>query len=289
MEKKIMILIFLLIVLNKSFAQPDKQPDITLTFDTDFFDAVDHWVVLSEKTNGAFLYGYVYIDDTTGFTFVLESTFTVKADGKQQYQEARHNYLIKKPLDKNTGKVCVLSEKNIQELHLPDKPEWLRIYETDLDTAPRLSKKGYHYNAVGCSKSAIPFLEKAYQTEPHTNGLEFQLAVAYNATGNYQKAIDVMQAAIAFNPRNYMLFRELGFALFQSGKPDAAEQVYVNGLNYCKTIDEKCEMCLDLVKTYAALGDKSKFEKWIRNTKRYAMKGSEHLKNLESYESNTSP
>lgn len=289
MEKRFTILIFLLMVLNKSFGQHDKQPNITLTFDTDFFDAADHWVVLSEKTNGAFLYGYIYVDDATGFTFVLESTFTVTTAGKQQFQQARHNYLVKKPLDKSIGKVCLLSEKNVEELDLPNRPEWLRIYNADWETAPSLTRKGYHYNAVGCSKSAIPFLEKAYQIAPHTIDLEFQLAVAYNTNQDYQKAIDIMQAAIAFNPRNYMFFRELGFALFQLGKADEAEQVYTNGLNYCKTLDEKCEMCLDLVKMYAVTNNKPKLEKWIKNTKQYTMNGSLHLKNLESYESKSAP
>ncbi|GEP50079.1 hypothetical protein FNO01nite_07510 [Flavobacterium noncentrifugens] len=287
MNIKFMIPILLLLS-NVTRGQKDKQPDVTFTFDTDFFDAANHWVVLSEKTKDSLSLGYIYLDEYKGFSFVLENNFKVDKNGKFQFGKQRSGYIIKRALNDDTGKVFVLKKDNIKTLDLPEKPEWLKVY--DMQQAPEtFIRKGSFYNRVGCSQFAIALFEEASLLKPHAENLDFELAVAYNATQQYQKTISLMNAAIAYNPRNFMLYRELGFALIQMGKVPDAEQIYIAGLNYCKNSDEKFEMCLDMVQTFFERSDKTKFQKWFLKSKKYLIENSKHLKSLEKFEGKTDP
>lgn len=281
MNIKFMIPILLLLS-NVTRGQKDKQPDVTFLFDTDFFDAADHWVVLSEKTNDSLSLGYVYLDEYKGFSFVLENNFKIDKNGKFQFGKQRDGYIMKRTLN---GKVSILKNEHVKTLALPEKPQWLKIYDTK-QTAETLIRKGCFYNRVGCSQFAIPFFEQASALQPHAENLDVELAVAYNATREFEKAIALMNAAIAYNPRNYMLYRELGFALIQMGKVPEAEQTYLTGLNYCRNNDEKFELCLDMVQIFFEIYDKVNFEKWIKTAKKYLLDDSKRLKLLEKFEEN---
>jgi len=287
MNIKFMIPI-LLTLSNVAQGQKDKQPDVTFTFDTDFFDAADHWVVLSEKSNDSLALGYIYLDEYKGFSFVLDRNFKIDEKGKFQFGKQRSNYIIKRILKNNTGKVSILKNGNIKTLALPEKPEWLKTYDTGQTPESRI-RKGCFYNRVGCSQFAITLFEEASLLKPHAENLDFELAVAYNAMQQYEKTVPLMMAAIAYNPRNYMLYRELGFALVQTGKIPDAEQIYIAGLNYCKNNDEKFEMCLDMIQTFFERSDKTNFQKWLLKSKKYLTEDSNHLKSLEKFERKTAP
>jgi len=287
MNIKLMIPI-LLTLSNVVQGQKDKQPDVTFTFDTDFFDATDHWVVLSEKTNDSLSLGFVYLDEYKGFSFILENYLKVNESGKFQFGKQRDGYIIKRNLGDNTGKVFVLKKEQVKALALPEKPDWLRIYDANQTPETRV-RKGRFFNRIGCSEVAIVFFEDALLLNPHAENLEFELAAAYNATQQFERAIALMSAAISNNPRDYRLYRELGFALVQMGKVSDAEQIYIAGLNYCKNNDEKFEMCLDMVKMFFERGDKANFQKWLLKSKKNLMASSKQLKLLEKFEGKTVP
>jgi len=280
--KKFKIVIFLLLLSEVAFSQ-NKQPNTRFTFDTDFFDAVNHWVVFPEKAaDSLFQYGYIYLDDEDGFVYIPENRFKMGADGKITHLKNNSNYIVKRQLNKHTGKVCLLDNETRNQIHLPEKPEWLRMYDTDWETAPSLLRKGYHYNAVGCSSSAIPFLEKAYLKNPHEENLEFELAYAYNATKAFDKAVIILTEAIGHDQGKYMLYRELGFALIQLGKPDEAEKAYETGISFCNNNAAKHEMGIDMMKTFSKLNDQKRFEKWLSIAKKYAETGTKNFKTVVS-------
>lgn len=66
--------------------QARKQPNIQ--FETNYIDAVDHWVVLPQKTTDLnYLLGYVYLDDIVGFTFTLYGELLVDSFSDWKLQE----------------------------------------------------------------------------------------------------------------------------------------------------------------------------------------------------------
>lgn len=259
MPKRLFILWILLLYSSIFFGQ-NKQPNIT--FDTTYFNAVDHWVVLPKKeTDPFYLLGYIYLDTVDGFTFVFETTLTLEANNQWKTLTSFKNFIFKRTLDQSTPFVAILSSEKIKELQLPIKPEWLKLYDGEKSTED-LVRKGSQYNAVGKSDLAIPILEKAYHQNPKTKNLAFELSLAYNATSQYEKAITVLKAALQNDRTNTALYRELGFSLIQMQKIEDAEKIYEEGIEKCADESQKREMAIDMAQTYYRLNDTNKFEKW---------------------------
>jgi len=68
-----------------------------------------------------------------------------------------------------------------KDFNLPEKPEWLKVYESSNETAFTFVRKGYHCNAAGCSKLAIPFFPDAYEKEPQVENPGFGKSILKDA------------------------------------------------------------------------------------------------------------
>jgi tetratricopeptide (TPR) repeat protein len=241
--------------------QNNKQPNIA--FDTNYLNAVDHWVVLPKKeTDNSYLMGYIYLDEILGITFVFEHTLTLDLKEAAAAKTNLNSFSSKKKLDAATPFVYLLPLYKITQLHLPEKPEWIEIYDRFEKSTADLVLKGYQYNAIGKSNLALPFLEKAYEKEPLTKNLAFELSYAYNATEQYEKAVGVLNEAIKLDSKNFMLYRELGFSFLKTERIEAAENIYEKGVACCENATEKRAMAIDMAQLFFELKDQLKFEKW---------------------------
>ncbi len=261
MPKQLYILASIVFFQTYLLGQNNKQPNTI--FHTNYFDAVDHWVVLPQKEpEHESVLGYIYLDEILGFTFIFENTLTKDRQGKWCFLNPAAKYLVKRQLDPRAPLVALLSPTEIHELHLPKMPEWLQLFENVEKTGTDLVLKGYQYNAIGKSNLAIPFLEKAYAKNSKTKNAAFELAYAYNATFQYEKAICILKEALTFDSKNVMLYRELGFSLIKNNQLDEAEKTYEKGIARCENATQKREMALDMAQTFFELKDQTKFEKW---------------------------
>ncbi|WP_309640499.1 hypothetical protein [Flavobacterium sp.] len=259
MPKKLFILSTLFFYSTFILGQNCKQPNII--FDTDYFNAVDHWVVLPEKaTDSTYLLGYVYLDEIMGFTLFCENTITI--NNKEWIVNSTTANIIKTTLDKMTPLVYLLSANDIEKMHLPEKPQWLKVFDSIEKSTDDLVLIGYQYNAVGKSDLAIPFLKKAFAKKPKTKNLAFELSFAFNAIADYEKAIAVLNLALQYDDYNYMLYRELGYALLKIEKIEDAEKAYEKGLSLCDNEIQKRDIALDMAQTFFHLKDIEKFKKW---------------------------
>lgn len=240
--------------------QNRRQPDIT--FDTDYFDAVDHWVVLPEKaTDSTYLLGYVYLDEVMGFTLAFENKVTIDAENHWIIHPNAKTFIIRTTLNNTTPMVYRLPKSQIETFKLPEKPLWLKLYDHE-KSPEELVLMGYQYSTVGKSDLAIPLLEKAYASNPETRNLAFELSFAYNATAQYYKAISILNEGIANERKNYMLYRELGYAMLKTNRTQDAEKVYEQGIQVCENEIQRREMAIDMAQTFYRLKDVEKFEKW---------------------------
>lgn len=147
-----------------------------------------------------------------------------------------------------------------------------------------LISRGFHYNHVGASNLALADLEKVYKIDKHADGLEFELAFAYNATEQYDKAVDILEAAIDNNPDYYFYYRELGYALISLNNIKEAEQIYLKGIKMSGDNFQKSEMAINMAQAYFNLQNKEKFNEWAKLTKKYTDKDSDYLKYIEYWE-----
>ncbi len=252
-----------------------------LSYDVHMSDCEDRWVVLFHKPDDHdYTYGFVYIDPQAGFTMHYFGRFVIDGDGN--YHAAPNplppnKYSLKIRLDQN-GIAALLPPRGIEQLGLPEKPDWLNSYEDKADSVTHRVNWGSFYNGIGDSRRALGYLEPAYKERPDAPKLVFELVYAYNALDRPEDAIRVSKSEFAKNPKDELLCREIAFAyLHQKSYPEAVTQ-YQACVALCgdseSQMAEKSELAMNLSSAYKALSDSPNSEAWMEKAKRWAPKGS---------------
>lgn len=281
MNKKITLFVFLIVSLMLH-----AQDDI-LKFDKDYYKCENKWIALPKKEkDSTFMYAFVYLDRSAGFTLSYEGDFLIGQEGKfKSFPKSRDSRIIYRIPD-NYALLAIIPDDKIAEMGLPMQPDWLPIYREGENKTEELIRRGYHFNHVGGSDVAIPVLLKAYTKEPHAKGLEFELSYAYNATGQPEKAIEVLDKALKNDPNNFMFLRELGYAYMLLNKPEEAIRIYEKGISLSDDKFQQSEMALNAAGIYYRSKNREKFEEWAKKVKKYADKDSGYYKNILIMESN---
>lgn len=282
---KITVLTFILIS-NIGFAQNNLT---SLKFDTKYFDAVDKWVAFPKKDiDSTYSYGFIYLDNQAGFTFNYETKFIIEKEQLKNIQKDSSSSIgfMKYRLEPKTSLVSVLSKVQISDLGLPEAPDWLSIYKEKANEVGYNKNEGYHFNHVGASNLALTPLLKAYEIEPHFDGLEFELSFAYNALNQFENAILVLEKAIEHNSKNFYFYRELGYSYLNLNKVKEAEEIYRKGISASDNDFEKSEMAVNMAQSYFTSRDKKKFDEWAKLTRKYAEKGSRYIQFIDHFEAN---
>jgi tetratricopeptide (TPR) repeat protein len=277
---------FLLVtLLSVSFvANAQHKVPADLVFNKSIFDCENNWVAFPKKTtDSVYAYGFIYLDATAGFTFQLESFFSIGNDGELLGKPKNITGTAKYRLDQNASKVSLLTTQRQEELGLPAQPKWLSIYAREEPVTPAdLTRRGKHFNHVGAFAKAFQDLNKAYQLDPHFNGLEFELAYYYNATQAYQKAVDILISAIKNDDKNFWFYRELGYSYMNLKKIDDAELTYEKGIAMSTDKKQQAEMAYNMAYTFFQQKNKTKFESWSSKTRSVADPESQFVKNLDA-------
>lgn len=282
--QKIKRLLFAVLMSLSFIANAQQNVPADLVFNKSIFDCENNWVAFPKKpTDSLYAYGFVYLDATAGFTFQLESFFNIGNDGKLVAKPKNVNGSVKYRLDQNTNKVSLLTAKRQAELALLAQPDWLKFYaHEEPKTTAELTRRGKNFNHVGAFAKAFHDLDKAYQLDPHFEGLEFELAYNYNATQAYQKAVDVLISAIRNNDKNFWFYRELGYSYMNLKKIDEAEQTYEKGIAMSTDKAQQAEMAYNMAHAFFQQKNKVKFEFWSNKTKSVADPESQFVKNLNA-------
>lgn len=255
-----------------------------LEFKTKYYDAVDQWVVFPSGNDGSYPFGFIYIDRTAGFTFDLKNSLTIEGDTFiQTKKDSTVLGFMKYRLEPNTKLVYVLSDDQIKQLNLEKTPDWLDIYKSGSETTAYLQQIGYFYNHVGASHNALKPLLEAYEKDPNHPGLVFELGFAYNATGEFEKAIPVLETEIN-TTKDQLLYKELGYAYMKMKEVDKAENVFLEGIKFAKDDVYKAEMAINMCALLLNIKDKNKLEKWIKTAKKYIDEKSPYTQHLDYFQ-----
>jgi len=278
--KKSIIILILLCSITICYSQ-----NRDLQFDVKFYNTIDSYVVFPKKEKDTtYAYGFVYMDSSAGITFRYYGTMKLN-NGVFISSEKNPEYkMMIYRLDSNTSNVYVFNENDIKSLQLPTTPAWLATYKSDEDTAEYMKDVGNKLNRVGGSQAALNYLEKAYSIEPHLNGLEFELAFAYNALQQFEKAIPVLKKAIQNDSNNFLFYKELGYAYKYLGKIDEAEKTYKEGIKLTTNNTIRAEMSLNMAHSYFELKNRVKFNEWAKITRESSKPDSQFSKYLDMFE-----
>ena len=112
--KKTILVLLSLVLTSSLFAQKNAE----LKFETNFYDAINQWVVLPKKpTDTIYTYGFIYVDIYAGITFHLGGSFYIDKNKKYISDVEPSHQMTKKRLDNpNIIKMAVLDDKKISEL-----------------------------------------------------------------------------------------------------------------------------------------------------------------------------
>ena len=266
--------LYILFLFSHTFSQ-------TLNADTEYYDAVDKWVAIPAQDSlksQKYIYGFIYIDTEAGFTFEVGKYFGENALGKYEIinptDTTGNSMKFRIPVE--WGKVALLSDQRIKELNLPKVPEWLKYYKEDEKTPQYLLDMGYFYNHVGASHHAISPLLQANSLDPDLKGLSFEIAYAYNAMKEFDKAILFLNSAIQKSPADCFLYRELVYSYRYSDRLQQAEETYNQALNKCENASALTEMGVNMAQVYFLQKNESKFRFWLEEARKYAQKGSQY-------------
>ena len=256
-----------------------------LKFDKKYYETVDNWVAFPKsEMDSTYIYGFVYIDEQAGFTYQLGNTFNIDKNNTYIPEQIDSTTSVKYRLEPNWKLVAIIPSEKLKELKLPETPDWLKYYKENKDSVSYLKNIGFHYNHVGACELALEHLEKAYKIEPHHEGLEFELAYAYNALEQFEKSIPILINAIENNKKNFYFYRELGFAYKNVGEIEQAEKIYKKGLRISKNKFEKSEMAVNMAQAYLEQKNRIKFDEWAKLTIKYAEKGSRYAQFIDLFE-----
>lgn len=278
------LFLILVCIATSGLAQENRTE---LSFDKKYYEAVDQWVAFPKsEEDSTFLYGFIYLDETAGFTFQLGSTFKIDSSRNFIPEPVDSTFNAKYRIEPNWRPVAIIPQERLTELNLPAEPDWLEIYKENSGSVAYLKNIGYHYNHAGACQLALEPLLKAYKMDPHFEGLEFELSYAYNHLGEFEKAIPILDRAIAFNPGNFYFYRELGYAYVNTSRIDEAETTYRTGVDKSNNDFEKSEMAVNMAQAYFNLKNKTKFDEWAKLTRKYAEKDSRYVQYIDYFEQN---
>jgi|SRR5690625_814422 len=274
------LLIILLVVSGFVKAQSD------LNFETPFYEAVNNWVAFpNDDHENAYFFGFIFLDIYNGFTLKLEGKFENTPEGLKQIPGERIRGFVIHRLDTNTAPVAVLTSSQLKELKLLKEPAWFMDFKKDTNDISYLKSLGFHLNQLEEFEAAIDPLEKAYLKKPHEEGLEIELAKAYNALKQHEKALKVLEKAIENNPENYLFYKEKAKAYLEKEEFQKAEENFKKGIKKTNRSAEKSQMSFEMTRIYFERKEKEKFEEWADLTLEYAGEDSrfaqlvEYLKN----------
>jgi len=269
--KRLAVVTLLMLALSSRASAQD-----SIDFNTAITDCVNRWVAYRSKPEeNRFPYGFIYLDDASGFTFRHAGYFKITPEGRFE----------KLPEEKPVGLMLVrlqrgraagpLPKQATEQLGLPERPDWLKIYDDGANSIEHRVRQGYWYNDFDASDKALPPLESAYREKPQAGGLAFELGFAYNVLGRFDEAVQVLKAALKQDKRDPKLGSELAFSYLASGRIQEAATTYLEFLKYCSSdCERRAEMALNLAECYRRLNDEPSRRIWLRNAKQWAAEGS---------------
>jgi tetratricopeptide (TPR) repeat protein len=250
-----------------------------LKFDKSILDCEDKWVVFPEEYGGIYKYGFIYVDSETGLTFDYSGSLKIDPAGKIIAFPKQEGSSMKVPLNPSKIQIALIPEANYEQLKISKIPDWLSSYKMKEGSMEQLYRWGSIYNAWGEYQKALDILEKAAKINSDYKGLDIQLAYSYNRLNQYKKAIEVLKKALIANPTDAFIYKEYIYALAKNQQLDAAISIYRNSLKVCTDTTYVPENAYYILEGFFYKYDRVHFDKWLAETE-VVMSTNEQIKKI---------
>ena len=184
----------------------------------------------------------------------------------------------------NKVAIAEIPESRFKELEIQKTPDWLKYYKTNENTVEWLYSRGYMYNGWEECEKALTYLEKANTQNPKFKGLQTELAYAYNALEKFDKAAIALKMAIEDNPKDCYSLKELAFTYCQLSYFDKSIEIYNKMASFCQEKQAVQESAFNLAAAYYRIKDKTKFDYWDKETRKWSTTPNIMTQYLDKYE-----
>lgn len=262
----------LLLFSNSLFAQS------LLEFNKSYIECEDRWIAYPGK-DSSYTFGFVYIDPQAGPTMHYGGDFKITTDGIFRLGPGiKIDGTLKVRLIPGGRQVAIIPESKLSELKLPVIPDWLNNYKSDTTSAKHLYTWGYIYNEWDKPELALSFLERAMQIEPGYKDLVSELAYSYNATKQYEKAFTLLDNV---KEKTCYVYKEFTYALIKLERLQEATTSCSKAMSDCNDKKMKAEIAYNIAFEYFKRKDKSNYQIWANETKKWAEPNDFFFTNIE--------
>lgn len=231
-------------------------------FSTTFYEAENKYIVFYPKPEDkGFSLGVPYFDSSAGYSYKYLGNLK-EENGKLNFVPTENNMIAR--WQNMDLKVAVLSDKRINEIKLPNPPEFLKFYKSDKPDKDFLVDKLSFLNGTNFSNLALPKLEQLREEGYKSLKFYFELAFAYNALDQSPRAEEIINEAEKNNFKDELMIKEMHYALLHQNKLIPAADYLQNNLNNFKTKNYKSECIVNQIINFSNKKDWKNTEKWIK-------------------------
>lgn len=273
---KYFLLLFALITTN-FYAQN------VLKFDKRNIQCEDKWVAYPMNKDSIYNFGFIYVDNEAGLTLEYEGDFKIDKKGvfkRIEKTDKQKTASFKYRLQPNNVAIAEIPEEKFKELSITKFPDWLKFYKTDENSIQYLFGRGFLYNGYQEFDKALTYLEKAEKINPNYKGLQTELAFSYNALGKFDLAEIALQKDLKINPKECYTLKELAYTYNHLDKRDKSIETYNRMVSDCSNKAFIQETAYNLAFRYFQLKDKTNFEKWNKEARKWSDKENQFTQNL---------
>jgi Flp pilus assembly protein TadD len=131
---------------------------------------------------------------------------------------------------------------------------YLAVVERRPDDAIALNNAGQLLVELGRAVEAVPYLKRAAAADPASAMIRFNLAAAYDKTGQWEPAIAAYREAAGIDPRDARTAHNLGLALHRAGREDEAAESFRRAT---RLAPEGAQAWMGLAQTLERLGKRA--------------------------------
>ena len=273
---KYFLLLFALITTN-FYAQN------VLKFDKRNIQCEDKWVAYPMNKDSIYNFGFIYVDNEAGLTLEYEGDFKIDKKGvfkRIEKTDKQKTASFKYRLQPNNVAIAEIPEEKFKELSITKFPDWLKFYKTDENSIQYLFGRGFLYNGYQEFDKALTYLEKAEKINPNYKGLQTELAFSYNALGKFDLAEIALQKDLKINPKECYTLKELAYTYNHLDKRDKSIETYNRMVSDCSNKAFIQETAYNLAFRYFQLKDKTTFQKWNKEARKWSHKENQFTQNL---------
>jgi len=185
-------------------------------------------------------------------------------------------------------RAAILPAKHFKELKIEAEPKWVKPYYVYTDTLEHNYQWGCFYSEELTIPAGITYFEKVYYVSPHyegvkvpmdklgkfnRQGIELKLSEAYNNTQQYDKAINVLNAAILNDPVKIAFYLELIYIYDRKQDLNMIIETGKQGLTKMMAVDkseQKSDLAAWIAHGYEGLKNNEQGKYWRAKSLEYS-------------------